>query len=122
MAFGFSQEKLFGYPLKSGSVSFGKINAQNANAFFVLNNSSLLSGSISYETISVTIESLKVGQIPFPKPTISTFGTQTFDYQGKVWTVLDVTYGTIFNVGTEPIYSTYTVTGVDLQIPQFSVG
>lgn len=121
MAFNFSQEKFFGYPLQSGGVSFGKINAQNANAFFLLNNSSLLSGSISYLTISITVQSIKVSDVPFEKPTLTNFGTQTFNFRGKNWTVFAVDYGGIYNIGSEPCYRNYTVQAVELNNPEFSL-
>lgn len=121
MSLRYSQEKLFGYPLKSGAVSFGKINAQNAQALFLLNNSALISGSVSYETISVTIEAIKVSTIPFDKPTLNNFGQQTFPYRNKVWTVLEVTFGGIYNIGTEPCYNTYNLTAINLSSPEFSV-
>lgn len=117
----FSQEKLFDYPLKGSAISFGKINAQNANAFFLLNNSSLLAGSVSYLTVTITIESIKVANIPFEKPTLQTFGSQSFVFRGKTWYVTEVTYGGIYFVGGEPCYRTYTIQAIELTTPEFTV-
>jgi hypothetical protein len=117
----FSQEKLFGYPLKSGAISFGKINAQNAQAFFLLNNSSLLSGAIAYQTVTVTLETLPLSKVPFEKPSLANFGTQVFQFRGKSWTVLEVTFSGIYNIGSEPCYRTYTLVAVDTSAPEFTV-
>ena len=121
MGLQFSQEKLFGYPLKAGAVSFGKINAQNASAFFLVNNSSLLSGSVAFQTVTITLETLPLSKIPFEKPTLSNFGTQTFPFRNKTWTVLEVTYGGKYTVGTEPCYRTYTLLAVEVTAPEFTV-
>ncbi len=121
MGLNFSQEKLFGVPLKSGAVSFGKINAQNANAFFLLNNSSLLAGSVAYQTVSINIEGIKVASVPFEKPTLATFGTQSFAFRGKTWVVLGIDYGGIYTVGSDPCYRTYTIQAVELTTPEFTV-
>ncbi len=117
----FSQEKLFGYPLKSGAISFGKINAQNANAFFLLNNSTLLAGVVSYQTISVTIEGIKVADIPFEKPTLTTFGNQTFTFRGKTWVVTGIDYGGIYTIGADQCYRTYTLQAVEINTPEFTI-
>ena len=121
MGLSFSQEKLFGYPLKSGAVSFGKINAQNANAFFLLNDSSLLAGSVAYLTVTINIEGIKVADIPFEKPTLQTFGTQTFPFRDNIWVVTSVEYGGIYTVGSSPCYRTYTIQAVELNNPEFTV-
>jgi hypothetical protein len=121
MSLSYSQEKLFGVPLKSGAVSFGRINAQNANAFFLLNNSSLLAGSVAYLTLSVNLEGIKVSAIPFEKPTLATFGTQSFPFREKTWVVTGIDYGGIYTVGSEPCYRTYTIQAVELITPEFVV-
>jgi hypothetical protein len=117
----FSQEKLFGYPLESGAVSFGKINAQNANAFFLLNNSSLLAGSITYETVTINFKGIKVADIPFQKPSLQEFGSQSFSFRGQTWTVIAVDYGGIYTVGSEQCYRTYTIQGVEFNNPEFAI-
>ena len=117
----FSQEKLFGFPLKSGAVSFGKINAQNANAFFLLNNSSLLVGSVTYETVTINFEGIKVADIPFEKPSLQQFGSQSFSFRGQTWIVVAVEYGGIYTVGSEQCYRTYTIQGVEFNSPEFVV-
>jgi hypothetical protein len=117
----FSQEKLFGYPLESGAVSFGKINAQNANAFFLLNNSSLLAGSITYETVTINFKGIKVADIPFQKPSLQEFGRQSFSFRGQTWTVIAVDYGGIYTVGSEQCYRTYTIQGVEFNNPEFAI-
>lgn len=121
MGLSFSQEKLFGYPLKSGAVSFGKINAQNANAFFLLDGSSLLAGSIAYVTVSINLEGIKVADIPFQKPTLSSFGTQSFSFRGKNWVVTAIDYGGIYTVGSEQCYRTYTIQAIYTNTPEFAV-
>jgi hypothetical protein len=117
----FSQEKLFGYPLESGAVSFGKINAQNANAFFLLNNSSLLAGSITYETVTINFKGIKVADIPFQKPSLQEFGSQSFSFRGQTWIVIAVDYGGIYTVGSEQCYRTYTIQGVEFNNPEFAI-
>ena len=121
MGLSFSQEKLFGVPLKSGAVSFGKINAQNANAFFLLNDSSLLAGSVAYQTLSVNLEGIRVAAIPFDKPTLKNFGTQSFLFRTKTWVVTGVDYGGIYTIGSDPCYRTYTIQAVELTTPEFTV-
>lgn len=121
MGLSFSQEKLFGYPLKSGAVSFGKINTQNANAFFLLNNSSLLAGSVAYETVTINFEGIQVAAIPFDKPSLQQFGTQSFSFRGKTWIVINVEYGGIYTIGSQQCYRTYTLTGVESSSPEFVV-
>ena len=121
MGLSFSQEKLFGYPLKSGAVSFGKINAQNAQAFFLFGNSALVSGSISYQTVTITLETLPLANVPYEKPTLANFGTQLFTFRGKSWTVLEVTFGGIYTIGSEPCYRTYTLLAIEASTPEFTV-
>lgn len=121
MGLSFSQEKLFGYPLKAGAVSFGKINAQNANAFFLINDSSLLSGSVAYITLSVNIEGIRVAAIPFEKPTLKTFGTQSFSFRGKTWVITGIDYGGVYTIGSDPCYRAYTIQAVELTTPEFTV-
>ncbi len=121
MGLSFSQEKLFGYPLKSGAVSFGKINAQNASAFFLLNGSSLLAGSVTYETVTLNFEGIKVADIPFEKPSLQTFGSQSFSFRGQTWVVIAVEYSGIYTVGSEQCYRNYSIQAVEFDNPEFAV-
>ena len=121
MGLSYSQEKLFGYPLKSGAVSFGKINAQNANAFFLLNGSSLLAGAVTYETVTINFEGIKVADIPFQKPSLQQFGTQSFSFRNQTWIVTAVDYSGIYIVGSSECYRNYTLTGVEFNNPEFAV-
>jgi hypothetical protein len=121
MGLNFSQEKLFGVPLKSGAVSFGKINARNVNAFFLLNGSSLLAGSVTYETVTLNFEGIKVANIPFEKPSLQTFGSQSFSFRGQTWIVIAVDYSGIYTIGSEQCYRNYTLTGVELNSPEFAI-
>jgi hypothetical protein len=122
MSLQFAQEKLFGYPLKDGSISFGKISQQNAQAYFLLNNSALLSANIQYPSITVNLPSIQVANIPFQKPTLEDFGTATFPYRGKIWTVIEVVLGSTYSIGGQSCYYTYTLTAIDTATPQFSIG
>ena len=121
MGLSYSQEKLFGYPLKSGAVSFGKINAQNANAFFLFNGSSLLAGAVTYETVTINFEGMKVADIPFQKPSLQQFGTQLFSFRGQTWIVTAIDYSGIYIVGSSECYRNYTLTAVEFNNPEFAV-
>jgi hypothetical protein len=114
------KQKLFGYKLKSAPVC-GKINAQNTQAYFLIDNSSLLSGVVTYQTLTVILEDVKVSDQPFEKPTPANFSQQSFPYEGKNWTVLEVTYEGNFTLGAEPCYRTYTLRAVDLENPECTV-
>jgi hypothetical protein len=113
-------KELFGYKLKSAPVR-GKINAQNAQAYFLVNNSSLLSGGVTYHTVTVILENVKVSNPPFEKPTLANFGQQSFPYEGKNWIVLEVTYGGTYTIGAEACYLTYTLLAVDSENPEFAI-
>jgi len=113
-------EKLFGYNLKSAPVR-GKINAQNPQVYFLLKDSSLLSGVVTYQTLTVILENVKVSNSPFEKLTLANFVQQSFPYKGKNWIVLGVTEGGIYTIGAERCYMTYTLLAVDSENPEFAV-
>ncbi len=73
-----------------------------------LNNSSLLSGQVTNQTVTIILKDVKVSDPQFVEPTLANFGQQSFEYENKNWTVLEVTPGNIHRIGDERYYRTFT--------------
>lgn len=117
----FSTEKFYGFPLKDASVSFGRITAENARAYLLLNNSVLVSANLNYLTVQISLPGVQVGAVPFERPTATTLGTQTFVYQGDQYIVSDVEKSATYTLGSGIHYFNYVLSGIRTNQPLLGV-
>lgn len=114
----------FGFPLVGNipvpedGVSRGKISAQGINAYIDVNGI-ILGGSYSYDTVTITLKGITAP--PFAAPGSSGVGG-SFGYDGRGWTIIDVTPGAYFYIGGTKKYFSWSVTGVDLTNGKAQIG
>lgn len=116
----YKSEKLNNYPVPQDGVSFGNISANGISTFIGVGNT-IFSGSYSFDTITLTLKGIDF-PAPYSKPTAQNSGNDSFNFRGRKWTLLDVTEGYIFTIGTRKKYESWSITGVDLNRPTSKIG
>lgn len=110
----YSQETLNGIPIPEDGVSFGNISANGITPYIKLRNA-IFSGSYGYDTVTITLKG--IDSPLFSRPTPSTMAQQSFSFRGRTWRVVDVQEGAKFNIAGKSMFSSWTVTGVDMNTP-----
>lgn len=118
MAIQLAYEKLLDIPIPPDGVSFGKISADGITTY-ISSNRVLLSGSYTYDTVTITLQGVRVPPLAHPR---TNPGALTFPFRERTWTVLDVVEGAIIKISNNSLYMTWACTGVDLQTPSVSIG
>jgi hypothetical protein len=118
MTIRYSNEKLLGIPIPDDGVSFGQISANNITTLVEINNV-VVSGSYSFETVTITLKGIT--NPPIPKPTPTSFGSSSFSFRGRTWKVIDTQQGAKFRIADVEKYSSWSVTGVDLDNPVIKI-
>jgi len=115
-----ANEKFDTYPIPQNGVTFGKVQATGISPLLQISNF-LVPGQIYFETVTIALEGVPTN-ISYSKPTVASFGSQTFNFRSKSYAILDVQPGMQFNVGGTSRYLNWTITGVDLNTPYMSGG
>lgn len=113
----YGTEKVFGVPISDGDLSFGSISASGVTPYVEVNGA-VISGSISYDTVTVTLKG--ISNPPAQKPGVNGF-SGSFSAAGRSWTVIDATPGVKFTIGSRTGYFSYSVTGADFSRPMLKV-
>lgn len=116
----FGSEFLYGYPIPEDGISFGSISANGITALLEINGL-IVSGSISYPTLTVTLKGIAYPP-PIPKQdlTVENVGSYSFTHRDIEYKVLSVSEGARFKVGNDWRLFTWSVTGVDVSNLRFS--
>ena len=117
MALQLRYEKLGDIPVAPDSISYGSI-AANGISTFVKSGNTIFAGSYDYETISINLKGITTP--PYAKPGLNP-GTETFDFRGRVWTILRIEEGSQIVVANQKKFLDWTITGVDLENPRVTV-
>ena len=105
-------------PVAEDGVSRGKISAQGINAYIEVKGV-ILGGSYSFDTVTITLKGITAP--PFGAPGKTGVGGD-FGFDGRGWTIIDVTPGAYFFIGGTKKYFSWSVTGVDLTNPRAQIG
>lgn len=118
MAVRIAFEKFLGIPVPTDGVSFSKLSADGITTF-LSTGKTLLTGSYSYDTVTITLQGILNPPLAHPRRTI---GPTTFSFRNRTWTLLDVQEGNKIIIANIPKYLTWSCTGVDLETPSVSIG
>ena len=114
----YSNEKLGAYPIPEDGVSFGSISAAGITPYIKLGKG-IYSGSYGFDTVTITLKGIQVP--PYNTPTPATIGNATFGFRNRTWRVIDVQEGAKFNIGGQTRFSSWSVTGVDINTPRVKI-
>lgn len=118
MALRIAYEKFLGIPVPADGVSFGKLSAEGITTY-ISTGSTVLSGSYTYDTITITLQGILTPPLSHPRTNI---GPTKFTFRDRDWTLLNVEEGNKILIAGIPKYFTWSCTGVDLRTPNVSIG
>lgn len=114
----YSQEKLNDIPIPEDGVSFSNISANGITPYLKIRNV-IVSGSYGFETVTITLKGIETP--PYNKPSPQTIASQPFTFRGRTWHVIDTQEGAKYNIAGQTRFSTWSVTGVDMNKPIFKI-